>query len=595
MLNKMWRINILLLLLGTIFCISSYAFEKEIKESELLEKFNTPTQLLIGDYIYFGHFYDEPILWRVVSFDQERHPILYSEEILCYKAFDGADSGIYNSEIYNEKPNPTSIEIANALGSSRWRNSTIRTWLNSNQEQVDYLFAPPMASSMYKEEYAYDKEAGFLSHFTDLEYTALVSITHKTLLTDYQDVEILDIGGTLWNDMHSTYGSLTYGHYDDIRYENVNDKVFLLSSKEFTNWIVKKDGLAIAKQSKVIEKISPHKEEFALWLRTVSFRAENPLCVYTDSRDEKYESFNDYTASEADFGIRPALCINNKMINIVEGRGDKKAPFIMGVKPYEEKKDIYNKNDYMTREEFCNLIIQLYERLSFNQAPPIGVNPFIDTANKSVIQAYQLHFLTNQNEGCFEPSKEITLEEIQEMIKKMLKVVYKDKELNREYNGLLDSKHFISRENAEMLILNIYEFIKTEIGGHFVIDVNGVKSKLEENIIINDDDVYLPAEKIIKKLGGETKGLQNGDNDEMYYIMEMATENESRINVYTSPNWDQIIINKNGNELPWITLERSPMIIDGLYMIPVEVLEKGFGLGLKIDFEKKIISVRRIK
>ena len=50
-------------------------------------------QIKVGDYVTFGSYYDEPILWRCV--DTENGVELWSEHIICMKAYDAAESGIW--------------------------------------------------------------------------------------------------------------------------------------------------------------------------------------------------------------------------------------------------------------------------------------------------------------------------------------------------------------------------------------------------------------------------------------------------------------------------------------------------------------------
>src|SRR5690554_555744 len=45
------------------------------------------SQVNIGDYIEFGRYLDEPILWRVINKD-ENGIMLFSDKVLCFKAFD---------------------------------------------------------------------------------------------------------------------------------------------------------------------------------------------------------------------------------------------------------------------------------------------------------------------------------------------------------------------------------------------------------------------------------------------------------------------------------------------------------------------------
>lgn len=591
MINKGPKIVIVLLLIVTLFTLVSYA---QLDESDPVgTSVSEPSTLLIGDYIFFGQYYDEPILWRVTSFDQERNPILYSEEILCYKAFDSADSGIYNAEIYNEIPNATATEIANALGSSRWLNSTIRTWLNSNQKQVDYLGEAPKATALAKKEYAYDKEAGFLSHFSESEYSVLVPVTHKTLLINNPEVTDAIDGGTLNNDLDSTYGTLTYGHYDDIRYEEVTDKVFLLSSKEFTNWIVSKGWNNTAKPSSIINQIKPHKKEFALWLRTVGGRPDNPLCVYADLKGGHYNSYNDYTGSEADFGIRPALCIRDENVKIIEGVGEKKAPYKIEIIPPEAvEKNKQSEKMNISKEAFFKDIIDLYERLSYEKAPPIANNPFIDTANENVIKAYQLDLITDKEQVYFEPLRELKQQEIQVIMDRLLKVVYGDQKISIKYVLLANPKDYLLIEDVETLIQDTYKLVKSQIGGQFKICAFGDKEiSLDEDLIWLNNQFYLPAEKVITKLGRKTSGIVYKVNDGIHFIMEMTSLNGESLNLYSAPDWNRLIVHRNGQELPWLTLDNSPLIMDDIYMVPVEVFEKGFNLAVEVDKAERVIRI----
>jgi hypothetical protein len=41
-------------------------------------------------------YYNEPILWRVINIDKDGDPLLFSEHILCLKAFDSA--GAYHPD-----------------------------------------------------------------------------------------------------------------------------------------------------------------------------------------------------------------------------------------------------------------------------------------------------------------------------------------------------------------------------------------------------------------------------------------------------------------------------------------------------------------
>lgn len=88
-----------------------------------------------GDYIRFGVYRGEPLLWQVIQFDRDGRPLLIADEVICFKAFDvPTDAAVY--------------------GSSDWDDCSLKRWLNSAENLVkDY------------------GEKGFLSadHFTAAE------------------------------------------------------------------------------------------------------------------------------------------------------------------------------------------------------------------------------------------------------------------------------------------------------------------------------------------------------------------------------------------------------------------------------------------
>ena len=94
------------------------------------------------DYVLFGRYLGEPILWQVIASDGGC-PLLFSEYVLCLKAF-AAD----------EKPNEAS---------SDWHSSALRQWLNCAQTRVQWDGAPPGAANLYGGHNGYADEPGFLS------------------------------------------------------------------------------------------------------------------------------------------------------------------------------------------------------------------------------------------------------------------------------------------------------------------------------------------------------------------------------------------------------------------------------------------------
>lgn len=186
--------------LGAVVLMLVIALRYETKKT-------TDYELSLGDEVTFGTYLDEPIRWRVLKIHEDRFgraskAVLVSSEILTMKAFDGAPSGLYGYDdegvlwrINDEKTiqNPAMQEYTH--GTNDWSRSDIRTWLNSNQENVLYEGNGPVKKAMAEESNGYAVEAGFLCGFTDEEQEAIIpthNITKGNMLSE-DDVETDDL------------------------------------------------------------------------------------------------------------------------------------------------------------------------------------------------------------------------------------------------------------------------------------------------------------------------------------------------------------------------------------------------------------------
>ncbi|HYF84711.1 MAG TPA: S-layer homology domain-containing protein [Clostridia bacterium] len=144
----------------------------------------------------------------------------------------------------------------------------------------------------------------------------------------------------------------------------------------------------------------------------------------------------------------------------------------------------------ITREEFCELIIILYDRLADQPATPADSNPFKDTDNAEVLKAYNLGIVTGIGNGEFGPNKPLNREQMSTMLFNMIKLVRPDIEVASEEltfndrntiskwayqpikymymnklilgaNNLFNPQKEASREQAIILILRIFEKYKT--------------------------------------------------------------------------------------------------------------------------------------
>jgi hypothetical protein len=78
----------------------------------------------------------------------------------------------------------------------------------------------------------------------------------------------------------------------------------------------------------------------------------------------------------------------------------------------------------ITREEFCGLAVNLYEKLSGKTAEPVSPNPFKDTDNIAVLKAYKLGIVSGTGNGEFSPDKPLNREQMAKMFFATLQLIY---------------------------------------------------------------------------------------------------------------------------------------------------------------------------
>ncbi len=104
-----------------------------------------------GDYVIFGEYLNEPMLWQVLDTDDSR-TLLMTKYIICLKAFDANGADERHDGEDREK-----------YGSNEWSGSTLSQWLNSSEQNVAYIGCEPDKGSVVDGYNAYNGESGFLS------------------------------------------------------------------------------------------------------------------------------------------------------------------------------------------------------------------------------------------------------------------------------------------------------------------------------------------------------------------------------------------------------------------------------------------------
>ena len=275
-------------------CIFMFLHERDVN-----------VKLAEGDTVTFGTYLGEPITWRVIQTGEKNEAVLISEDILTFKAFNAAESGRYNRD--DEKNDYWSMEEtkadqdlelqAHVRGNSRWDTSDLRTWLNSDQENVVYDGIGPVESAMSETKNGYIEEPGFLTGFTEQEKDAIVPTQH-----------------------------LTNGNALDKEPVESTDLVYLLSEDELS-WLAEANVNIYAKPtSQAIEQDETSwyrafstevgVESYYWWLREpVPDKSSKCFMVNNGYNSEKLV---DMDVGVEGFGVRPVIKINTKKIKFNE-------------------------------------------------------------------------------------------------------------------------------------------------------------------------------------------------------------------------------------------------------------------------------------
>lgn len=271
---------------------------------------DTETRVQLGDYIQLGSYENAPILWRCVSVD-ENGPLMLSDRVLCdYMPYDAqtsanSTSGSHRRSGYRRK-----------YGSNHWRDSDMRSWLNSDAEagQVKWLCGNPPKDGYIMGGGAYDGKAGFLNGFTRDEAAAIKTVTQRSIVSHPEyTAGYIDAPGT---DLpyNTDIGSVADG-YEGAHYENITDKVFLLDVKQLHTVYENLGGYYIGQNRNGVN--------WNYWLRTPVTDCNHDMRYVSPQgsigRDAPYVGY---------YGVRPAFYLDTAYYAVTSGSGTETDPYV---------------------------------------------------------------------------------------------------------------------------------------------------------------------------------------------------------------------------------------------------------------------------
>ncbi len=278
---------------------------------------NAQADIKVGDYIQLGQYKGQRLIWRYAG-DDDNGKLMFARDNICIKAFDAAGK-------------ETDIKDRKLYGSNLWSESTIRLWLNSNEETVNYIYGNiPDEKGVRLGQNPYHTEAGFLTNFAPEELNVIKEVTLKTPLEEVDEhladgeYTVVEFGSGETNFIKT---------YNRRSFQNTTDKIFLLDNEQLDTVMTQlNDDYYKHSMNTIYEGDFSGQDEVPLrqyYLRTPQNYMEsdawlNAVGVYTNG-----ETYYSPLAGGA-YGacIRPAFYLADD-VAFINGDGTEENPYIV--------------------------------------------------------------------------------------------------------------------------------------------------------------------------------------------------------------------------------------------------------------------------
>ncbi len=123
----------------------------------------------------------------------------------------------------------------------------------------------------------------------------------------------------------------------------------------------------------------------------------------------------------------------------------------------------------ITREEFCELALLLYEKGTGNSPAPASPNPFTDTKNPQVLKAFALGITTGTSATTFSPQVLINREQCAAMLFRAIKAIHPDGDYSvAGIPDFPDQKHISSYAVEAAKYMSKLGIVKGDAKGYFM-------------------------------------------------------------------------------------------------------------------------------
>jgi len=122
----------------------------------------------------------------------------------------------------------------------------------------------------------------------------------------------------------------------------------------------------------------------------------------------------------------------------------------------------------ITREEFCEVVVRLYETVSGTKATYSATDAFTDTTNPEIYKAYELKIVNGVGGGKFAPNELITREQIAAMMHRAAKAMKPNADFSTDGAAKYPDEKDISGWALESVLFMSKNGLMTNISGNFV-------------------------------------------------------------------------------------------------------------------------------
>ena len=123
----------------------------------------------------------------------------------------------------------------------------------------------------------------------------------------------------------------------------------------------------------------------------------------------------------------------------------------------------------ITREEFAELAVVLYERVTDKKSEPVSPNPFTDTANPQILKAYNLGITSGTSQTTFSPNVLINREQCAAMLFRAIKAIHPQGDYSvAGVKDFPDQKHISSWAVEATKYMNKIGVITGDAQGNFM-------------------------------------------------------------------------------------------------------------------------------